>query len=138
MNELLVALVHGGNWTARERRIGRWVRHILLVLLTVSALAWNHHWQQLGAQNLVWTNWVNAQCKTGLREVCMSYVDFARPSGMPSQKFWSAHPDLAATAECVERMGWLTLSVGRQDYTGLLEKCVAPPTKQQEVRTPHS
>ncbi|OLR69792.1 hypothetical protein BI311_24080 (plasmid) [Xanthomonas citri pv. citri] len=87
---------------------------------------------------MVWTNWVNAQCKTGLREVCMSYVEFSRPSGMPSQKFWSAHPDLAATANCVERMGWLTLSVGRKDYTGLLERCVGRPIKQQEVRTPHS
>jgi hypothetical protein len=138
MKELFVTLVHGGNWTDRERRIGRWIRNTVLVLLAIGALVWNHHWQKLGAQNLIWTQWVNAQCQTGERDACMSYVDFARPSGMPDDKFWTAHPDLAATAGCVERMGWITLSVGRQDYTGLLDLCEAPRAAQQEDRAPQS
>ena len=138
MNELLVTLVHGGNWTERERMVGRWIKRLLVVLLSIVAVAWNFHWQKLGSQNQVWRSWVNEQCRTGVRDQCMSYVDFALPSGMPAAKFWTAHPQLAATASCVERAGWITFSIGRQDYSSLQAMCEDPQGGLQESRTPIS
>lgn len=123
MNELMITLVHGGKWTERERKIGRWIRRILVASLTIIALVWNHHWQKLGAENQVWREWVNTQCMQGDRETCMSYVDFALPSGMPADKFWVAHPQLSEQAKCIERMGWISFSVGRKDYRELMEFC---------------
>ena len=123
MNEVMRSLVQGGTWTPAERRFGRWLRNVLLVVMALLLLGWNWHMQRLAGRSQVWTQWVSAQCMSGQRGACLSYVDYATPAGLANEAFWVDHPALAKQASCIEAQGWLTLSVGRLDYRKLALRC---------------
>ncbi|MCW0399239.1 hypothetical protein NB700_001795 [Xanthomonas sacchari] len=123
MSEVWRSLKHGGNWTPFERKVGVWLRRLLLLGLLCATLAWNGHMQRVGAENQVWRDWVNEQCRTGDRVRCMSYRDFAVKSGLAGNQFWLANPKLRAVARCAERKGWLHVVPMRLDYSDFAEQC---------------
>lgn len=124
MSELWRSLTEGGRWTPRERRIGRWVGRILLVVLALGLFEWNVHMQRLGAQSQVWKEWVNTQCQTGDEATCMSYVAYANKSGLPTGRFWTENPELHQKAMCIKSKAWRTLSsIQMVDYSQLSSQC---------------
>lgn len=125
MSEFMRSLVRGGNWTARERKFGIWIRRILIVAMAVGILVWNVHMRRLAAESHVWLQWVNTQCQTGEAEMCLAYVRYAKRSGLPGEAFWLANPKLLTEARCIERKGWSLpfRPSHRLDYTQLAEKC---------------
>lgn len=124
MSEVWRSLTEGGNWTPRERRVGRWIRRALLVAVVVGLLGWNAHMQRRGAQSQVWIEWVNNQCQSGDDSRCMSYVAFSDKSGMPNGRFWTQNPKQAEIAHCIEMKGWTRLNpIQAVDYTELANHC---------------
>lgn len=123
MNEVWRSLRHGGNWTDRERLVGLWLKRILVAGAVIGILFWNQHMQRLGAESHVWNQWVNEQCRTGDASRCMSYVDVSLKSGLPSQKFWTEHPEMRLEVNCIIRQGWYRAYPMRTDFSSLAAVC---------------
>lgn len=124
MSELWRSLTQGGSWTPRERLIGLWVRRVIVVVTVLGVMGWNFHMQRRGAENLVWTEWVNEQCQAGDESRCMSYASFSDKSGMPNSRFWTQNPQQQQLAQCIELKGWMLLNpIQEVDYSRLADRC---------------